>query len=57
MVNTLLLFNKVSGENEKCLLFLFKNQMKILANPIYDCNSLSQPIPSPFFIQQDNWAL
>ena len=32
MVN--LLFNKALGENENCLLFLFKNQRNLLANPV-----------------------
>ena len=30
-----MLFNKVLGENEKCLLILLKNQRNFLANPIY----------------------
>ena len=28
-----MLFRNVLGENEKCILFLFKNQRKFLANP------------------------
>ena len=36
------LFNKVIGENEKCLLFLLKNWTNILANPIQDFVERSQ---------------